>query len=258
MLLEVEAVSVNFGGLAALKSVSFTVEQGQVVSVIGPNGAGKTTLFNVVTGFRRPSSGQVRFGGTPIIGLPPHKVAQQGLIRTFQKTEVFPALSVMQCVRIGLLNGFRPSLYKVLLGSADVTRFVADADGKVEHILAFVGLRAKAQSLAMELSYGEQRLLEIAVGLAARPRLLLLDEPSSGLNAEEANRFIALVRDVKATGVTVLLVEHNMNVVMRVSDHIVVLHHGEKIAEGDPSIISQDGAVITAYLGREWVLDAVG
>jgi len=258
MLLEVDRVSVSFGGLAAVKSVSFAVPAATVVSLIGPNGAGKTTLFNAISGFRRPTDGEVRLNGTRISGLAPNRIAHRGLVRTFQKTEVFPELSVAECVRIGLLNRFSPSLAEVLLGTRRVGAFTRSVPATVERILGRVGLARKAGNAARELSYGEQRLLEVAVGLAAEPRLLLLDEPASGLNAEEAARLSALILDLQRGGTSVLLVEHNMDVVMRVSDTIVVLHHGEKIAEGTPQAIGIDRAVISAYLGQDWMADAVG
>jgi branched-chain amino acid transport system ATP-binding protein len=258
MLLEVDSVSVNFGGLAAVKQVSFAVPQASVVSLIGPNGAGKTTLLNAISGFRRPSSGRVRFDGAAITGAAAHRIAHRGLVRTFQKTEVFPDLSVADCVRIGLLNRFQPSLGEALLGSRRLADFTAAAPATVAGILGRVGLGAKAGGAARELSYGEQRLLEVAAGLAAEPRLLLLDEPASGLNAEESARLLRLILDLKKAGISILLVEHNMEVVMRASDAIVVLHHGEKIAEGTPHEISSDRAVIAAYLGQDWMADAVG
>jgi branched-chain amino acid transport system ATP-binding protein len=258
MLLEVDTVSVNFGGLAAVKQVSFGVPQGSVVSLIGPNGAGKTTLLNAISGFRRPTSGQVRFDNASITSLAAHRIAHRGLVRTFQKTEVFPDLSVAECVRIGLLNRFSPSLGEALLGSRRLGDFTAKAPAIVTGILDRVGLASKAASAARALSYGEQRLLEVAAGLAAEPRLLLLDEPASGLNADESARLLELILGLQKAGISILLVEHNMEVVMRASDTVVVLHHGEKIAEGTPREISSDRAVISAYLGQDWMADAVG
>jgi len=257
MLLEVENVSVSFGGLAAVKQVSFDVPEAAVVGLIGPNGAGKTTLFNAISGFHRPTSGDIRFGGTRIAGLAPYRIAHQGLVRTFQKTEVFPDLSVAECVRIGLLNRFSPRLSEVLLGSRRLASFTAEVPALVTEILERVGLARKAGNAASQLSYGEQRLLEVAVGLAAKPRLLLLDEPASGLNADESARLSELIINLQQAGISVLLVEHNMDVVMRVSDTIVVLHHGDKIAEGTPQAIGSDRAVIAAYLGQDWMADAV-
>jgi branched-chain amino acid transport system ATP-binding protein len=256
MLLELESVSVSFGGIAALRNVSFGVPAGGIVSVIGPNGAGKTTLFNVITGFRRPSRGAVTFDGQPLAGLPPYRIARRGLVRTYQKTEVFPELSVFDCVRIGLLNRLDAGFVEIMFGGGRVAAFVEAAPGLVRDILATVGLEHKADYAARELSYGEQRLLEIAVGLAAQPRLLMLDEPASGLNKDESERLGELICLLRDRGITVLLVEHNMSLVMSVSDNIVVLHHGEKIAEDAPEAVSQDPAVVSVYLGREWVADA--
>jgi branched-chain amino acid transport system ATP-binding protein len=256
MLLEVDSVSVSFGGLAALRNVSFNVPAGRIVSVIGPNGAGKTTLFNVITGFRRLSEGTVRFEGRSITRLAPHRIARRGLVRTYQKTEVFPELSVYECVRIGLLNRLDAGFLEVVLGSRAVAAFIAEAPAAVRDILATVGLERKADYAARELSYGEQRRLEVAVGLAARPRLLMLDEPASGLNKDESAQLADLICALRDRGITILLVEHNMNVVMSVSDTIVVLHHGEKIAENAPEAVSRDPAVVSVYLGREWVADA--
>jgi branched-chain amino acid transport system ATP-binding protein len=251
-LLELDKLSVSFGGLKALSEFDLQVAEGEIVSVIGPNGAGKTTLFNAVSGFRRLTSGVIRLAGEPITALPPYAIARRGLVRTFQKTEVFPSLSIFDCVRIGFLNRFRASLGEVLFGSRRLSSFIAAVPAKVEAVLDIVGLADKASAIASELSYGEQRLLEVAVGLAAEPLLLLLDEPASGLNAEEAERFGDVIFELRGRGITVLLVEHNMNLVMAISDKVVVLHHGEKIAEGTPETISSDSAVVSAYLGRDW------
>jgi branched-chain amino acid transport system ATP-binding protein len=254
MLLELENVSVRFGGLAAVRDVSFGVPANSIFSIIGPNGAGKTTLFNVITGFQK-ASGSVRFDAVEITGLPPHRIARSGLVRTFQKTEVFSELSVAECVRIGLLNTFQPSLSQVLVGAKAVKDFVAGASGRVAEILLTVGLEGKSDVAARQLSYGECRLLEVAVALAAAPRLLLLDEPFSGLNANESLALSRLIFKLRAGGITIVLIEHNVNVVMRISDSVVVLHHGEKIAHGSAAAVSRDREVIKAYLGREWVAD---
>jgi branched-chain amino acid transport system ATP-binding protein len=255
-MLSVNGVSIRFGGIAALKDVSFDVAAGEIVSVIGPNGAGKTTLFNMISGFGKPDTGVVQFEGRPITGLPANKIAGLGLVRTFQKTEVFPELSVSECVRIGRLNTLNAGLVQRFFGSPEVRDFVAGSEKAVDDVLAAVGLLQKRARLARSLSYGEQRLLEVAVGMAARPRLLMLDEPASGLNRDEAQRFSALIRTLRTRGFTLVLVEHNMNVVMSVSDRIVVLHHGEKLFEGTPEEVRAHPSVIAAYLGKEWSTDA--
>jgi branched-chain amino acid transport system ATP-binding protein len=251
-VLEVDAVGVRFGGLAALHDVSFAVGSGEIVSVIGPNGAGKTTLFHVVTGYRRPSAGEVRYKGERITGLAPNAIARRGIVRTFQKTEVFPQLGLVECVRLGALCRRHFGVIDVLLRPAAGALFAADATKRARELLDFVGLAAKAESKARALSYGEQRLLEIAVGLAATPEILLLDEPASGMNPEESDRMEAIIRRIRDLGVAVVLIEHNMRLVMSVSDRIVVLHHGERIAEGTPDAVAGNRAVVEAYLGRGW------
>jgi branched-chain amino acid transport system ATP-binding protein len=258
MLLAIDNIAVRFGGLAALKAVSFGVAAGEIFSVIGPNGAGKTTLFNVVTGFQKATSGNVHFDGAALKGKAPHDIARLGMVRTFQKTEVFPELTVAQCVRIGFLNTYQPSLFEVFVPGRRMKEFLTSVMTDTTEILDTVGLGAKHGFAAQQLSYGEQRWLEVAVAVAAQPRLLLLDEPFSGLNLSESAQLSGLIRKLRARGITIVLIEHNMNIVMRLSDRIAVLHHGEKIAEGAPADIARNADVVAAYLGREWVMHAAG
>jgi len=247
--LSVRDLAVRFGGVAALGGVSFEVRPGTITSVIGPNGAGKTTAFNAITGYLRPARGEITWDGAPLTGLPPSAIASRGVVRTFQKTSVFPSLSVADNVAIGLHLRLSAGLLDVLLGrrrARDEERRVA-AD--VEAILAFVGLARRSRDLASGLPYGEQRLVELAVALAARPRLLLLDEPGAGMTAGEKQVVGELIRRIRAQGVTVLLVEHDMRMVMGVSDAVIVLSGGRVIAEGPPTAIQTHPDVIRAYLG---------
>jgi branched-chain amino acid transport system ATP-binding protein len=247
--LELRGVSVNFGGVAALAGVSFAVERGRVTSLIGPNGAGKTTAFNVITGFQRPTAGEVRWEGRSIHGLRPCRVAERGIVRTFQKTSVFPALSVLDNVMTALhLTG------DVGLGAALLARRRVDREERRQReaalaILESVGLSARLDERAGALSYGDQRRVEIAIGLAARPKLLLLDEPASGMTPAEKDEVAALIGRLRDAGTDVFLVEHDMRLVMGISDRVLVLNHGQLIADGTPDAVRRDPAVIRAYLG---------
>ena len=251
-MLEISDITIKFGGLTALSNVSFRVEAGRIVSVIGPNGAGKTTLFNIISGFIKPSDGKVAYKDIDITGKAPNRIARAGLVRTFQKTEVFPELSVVECVKTGFLCHNYFSISSILFGRRKVQEFERECARKTTEILEFIGLSAKADNVAGNLSYGEQRLLEIAVGLAASPELILLDEPASGMNADEAERIMDFIGRLRHTGTTVLLVEHNMQVVMGISDEVIVLNHGQMIARGTPDELSDNPGVISAYLGEGW------
>ena len=243
-MLEVERVSRNFGALAALADVSFSVRAGEVFSVIGPNGAGKSTLFNVITGLHAPSSGRVRFLGEDIAGLPPEVINRRGLAKTFQITNVFPGISVYDNVRVAAQSRTRVSGH---LGSLWQR---PDVEGPVRKLLAAFGLEKRCDLLARNLSHGEQRYLEICLALATDPKLLLLDEPTAGMTPGETKEATALIRQIaQRRDLTVLLIEHDMSVVMGISDRIAVLHFGQKIAEGPPDAIRNDPQVIDAYLG---------
>jgi branched-chain amino acid transport system ATP-binding protein len=254
-MLEVSDIGVSFGGVHALRSVTFIAEADHITSVVGPNGAGKTTLFNVITGFQKKGTGRVTFAGQDVEGLRPSEIASAGLVRTFQKTEVFSGLTVERAVEIGTVCGRSFPLWQTIWPGA-IERARETARSETAAILAACGLSHVGGKYCMALSYGEQRILEIAVALAARPRLLMLDEPASGLNPTEARALGDLIHRIRSGGVGIVLIEHNMQLVMRISDRVVVLHHGEKIAEGDPNSIAGNQRVIDAYLGGNTLASA--
>jgi branched-chain amino acid transport system ATP-binding protein len=230
--------------------MNFVVNAGEVLSLIGPNGAGKTTAFNVITGFLRPTKGEVRFKGVPLNGLKPHQVAGLGLVRTFQRTSVFQNNTVFENVLIGLHRRGRASVLDTLLALPRERQSERELRDEAWSILRFVGLERRAAEAAGALAYGDQRLVGVALALAAKPSMLLLDEPVSGMNASETGNFMRLLGAIKEQGVTILLVEHDMPMVMGVSDRIVVLNYGRIIAEGPPDAIQKNPDVIAAYLGH--------
>jgi branched-chain amino acid transport system ATP-binding protein len=247
--LHVRDLAVRIGGLVALAGISFQVPLGAIVSLIGPNGAGKTTAFNVITGYMRPNAGQVIFRGRDLAGLPPDRIAALGVVRTFQRTSLFAGCSVFENVLTALHLRGRTGIVGALLRLPSLRREEAALRAEAGEILDFVGLAGRANEIAANLAYGEQRLLGLAVALAAKPALLLLDEPAAGLNPSETESFKQLVRRVRERGTTVLLVEHDMQMVMSISDEVVVLNQGHIIAAGSPAAVQGDPEVIRAYLG---------
>ncbi len=250
-LLSVEGLGIAFGGLRAVDDVSFSVNPGEIVSVIGPNGAGKTTLFNMISGVYMPKSGKVRLNGEEVTGFSPHLLARRGMSRTFQNLQIFQNMTVLENAIAGFHLREKGSVFADLLGLPASRRRSREAQTGARELLARVGLANAAELEAGNLSYGALKRLEIARALALDTKVLLLDEPAAGCNAVETEEIDHLIAEVAASGVAILLVEHDMKMVMRISNHIVVLDHGVKIAEGDPAAVARNPDVIAAYLGTQ-------
>jgi len=251
-LLEIKELSIGFGGIQALKSVSFSVEVGEVFSILGPNGAGKTTLFNCINGIYKPDAGRTFFNGRDITGKRPDTIARMGIARTFQNIELFSHMSTMDNILLGRHKFMKTGIIRSLFCGPSVRREEVENREKAEEIIDFLEIQAARDQFVVNLPYGTRKLVELGRALALEPKILLLDEPSSGMNLEERSDLIHWIGDIREElGITCLLVEHDMNLVMQVSDRVLVLNFGEVIAQGTPEQIAADPLVAEAYLGRE-------